>query len=530
MIPTSFMRKIQIGLPLNAFLLGTEILSKFKAADHCFTISSITHKGYPGIDEYSLGEILLAFLAEGIVFLFLHFYISNVCPGKHGTPRSIFFLFQKSYYTPNKIDCADVGSVINTHGKVYERSDGAEAIVKVRNLTKTFRSLSGRKKTAVHDVSFDIYKNQITAVLGHNGAGKTTAMCMLTGMVSKTSGIVSVDNVQDLNYFRTAIGFCPQHNIFLPYLTCREHLLFFGQLRGLTLFQANQEASLILNKINLNTKSSNVAKNLSGGMMRKLCLGNAIIGKTKLLVLDEPSSGLDPESRRDIWNVLCKLKKDHTILISTHFMEEADVLGDRIAILEEGKLIAFGTSMFLKQHYGTGYTIKMLKEPSFKKNDVVDAITKEIPKAEFKQMVEPTFCATLPYKDQDKYVKILENLETMKQEYGIEALSITNTTLEEVFLNSATTDKILQKTNDETDSSYVLIEGEARRSNYCGVSFKHFRAILYKKSIYLKRKMTYFFLMVSHFSFNLLKYDLRCLFSFIDVDSMLLCYDTVHHL
>lgn len=324
-------------------------------------------------------------------------------------------------------------------------------------------------------------------------------MCMLTGMVSKTSGIVSVDGVQDLNYFRTAIGFCPQHNIFLPYLTCREHLLFFGQLRGLTLFQANQESSLILNKINLNTKSSNVAKNLSGGMMRKLCLGNAIIGKTKLLVLDEPSSGLDPESRRDIWNVLCKLKKDHTILISTHFMEEADVLGDRIAILEEGKLIAFGTSMFLKQHYGTGYTIKMLKEPTFRKADVVDAITREIPKAEFKQMVEPTFCATLPYKDQDKYVSILENLENKKQEYGIEALSITNTTLEEVFLNSATTDKILQKTNDETDSSYVLIEGEARRSNYCGVSFKHFRAVLYKKSIYLKRKMTYFFLMVSLF-------------------------------
>lgn len=301
-------------------------------------------------------------------------------------------------------------------------------------MTKTFRSFSGRKKTAVHDVSLDIYKNQITAVLGHNGAGKTTAMCMLTGMVSRTSGIVCVDGVQDINYFRTAIGFCPQLNIFLPYLTCYEHLLFFGQLRGLSEEHASHEASLILAKINLSTKADNVAKTLSGGMMRKLCLGNAIIGQTKLLVLDEPSSGLDPESRRDIWNVLVKLKKNHTILISTHFMEEADVLGDRIAILEEGKLIAFGTSMFLKQHYGTGYTLKLLKEPGFKKQDIVDAIMKEIPKAEFKQMVEPTFCATLPYKDQDKYVPILKKLEREKHELGIEALSITNTTLEEVFL------------------------------------------------------------------------------------------------
>lgn len=434
MIPTKLVREFEIGLPLNAFLLGTEILSNFKSADHCFVLDSVIHKGYPGIPEYSLGEILLAFLAQGFIFLFLHFYISNVMPGVHGTPRSIFFLFQKSYYTPNKVDCSDVGSVVNTQGKVYERCDGGDAIVKVRNLTKTFRSFSGRKKTAVHDVSFDIYKNQITAMLGHNGAGKTTAMCMLTGMVSRTSGIVCVDNMQDINYFRTAIGFCPQHNIFLPYLTCREHLVFFGQLRGLEARQANHEASHILHKINLSGKANNVAKTLSGGMMRKLCLGNAIIGKTKLLVLDEPSSGLDPESRRDIWNVLVKLKKDHTILISTHFMEEADVLGDRIIIMEEGKLIAFGTSMFLKQYYGTGYTLKLLKEPHFKKQDIVDCITKEIPKAEFKQMVEPTFCATLPYKDQDKYVPILQKLELRKHELGIEALSITNTTLEEVFL------------------------------------------------------------------------------------------------
>lgn len=147
-------------------------------------------------------------------------------------------------------------------------------------------------------------------------------------------------------------------------------------------------------------------------MLRKLCLANAIIGDTKLLILDEISSGLDPESRRDIWNILLKLKKDHTIFISTHFMEEADVLSDKIAIMENGELIAYGTSMFLKHYYGSGYTLKMLKnsgENKFDRTSVHNTIKRHIPSAEQKNSVEPLYCMTLPYKDKHKvkFIKLL---------------------------------------------------------------------------------------------------------------------------
>lgn len=171
--------------------------------------------------------------------------------------------------------------------------------------------------------------------------------------------------------------------------------------------------------------------------MRKLCLGNAIIGNTKLLILDEPSSGLDPESRRDIWNILLKLKKDHTILITTHFMEEAEVLGDKIAIMESGELISYGTSMFLKQYYGSGYTLKLLKNierNNFDQTSVHNTIRRHIPAAARRESVEPLYCMTLPYQDQKLYCGVLKELEMNKTELGIESLSITNTTLEEVFL------------------------------------------------------------------------------------------------
>lgn len=328
---------------------------------------------------------------------------------------------------------------------------------------------------------------------------------MLTGLIQKTSGNVFVDNNDNIKFYRAMIGYCPQHNISLPYLTCREHLIFFGQLRGLLRFNAEVEADDILKKVNLQSKADEVAKRLSGGMLRKLCLGNAIIGQTKLLILDEPSSGLDPESRRDIWNILLKLKKNHTILITTHFMEEADVLGDKIAIMENGELIAYGTSMFLKHYFGTGYTLKMLKcndTEKFDRTSVHNTIKRHIPSAEPKSSVEPLYCMTLPYKDKDKYGNMLQELECNKAAFGIDALSITNTTLEEVFLNTASSkinNSPKDSDEDEADGTHytALPIYDPKNINLKQIFFRQFQAIFYKKFIYWIRNLPFFCAMVA---------------------------------
>lgn len=376
-----------------------------------------------------------------------------------------------------------------------------KAIVKIRNLTKTYKSFRSSTKTVVRNLSMDIYKNQITVLLGANGAGKTTLMCILTGLVPKSSGQVIVDNLDNIIFYRSLIGFCPQHNISLPYLTCLEHVIFFGQLRGLSLEKAQKEAEIILKKVNLWDKRDNIARTLSGGMLRKLCLANAVVGETKILILDEPTSGLDPESRRDIWNILLKLKKDNSILITTHHMEEADALGDKIAIMETGELNAYGSPMFLKQFFGSGYTLKMLKNQetnNFDRTSVHNTIKRHIPMAEQKESVDQLYCMTLPYKDQNQFGTVLQELESNKYNYGIDSLSITNTTLEEVFLNSASLGKLKNCDDDETDggANYIEIPQDNKVNRY-KIWFRQFTAIFYKKSIYWRRNWVFTLLMIS---------------------------------
>lgn len=445
-----------------------------------------------------MADVFLWLALSSVISLFLYFYISNVWPGQYGIRQSPFFVFQKSYYVPNRVDVKSEIQALNFNGNGFENFQHLQqnAVVRIRNLTKTYGN-----NTVVKNLSMDIYKNQITVLLGHNGAGKTSTMCIITGLIPKTSGNIYVDSSDNVQFYRSKIGYCPQHNISLPYLTCQEHLEFFGQLRGLSKFNAEVEATNILTKVNLQSKAGEVAKRLSGGMMRKLCLANAIIGDTKLLILDEPSSGLDPESRRDIWNILLKLKKDHTILITSHFMEEADVLGDKIAIMESGELIAYGTSMFLKHYYGNGYTLKMLKSPEdnkFDRTSVHNTIKRHIPSAEHKNSVEPLYCMTLPFKDKHKYGDMLRELEVNKKLYGIESLSITNTTLEEVFLNSAACGKI-EYSQDETDASEytAMTIDDHKNINRRLIFFRQFQAIFYKKFIYWMRNLPFFCTMVA---------------------------------
>lgn len=446
-----------------------------------------------------MSDVFMWLVLSSGVCAFLYFYISNVWPGQYGIRQSPFFICQRSYYVPNRVDVKSEVESLHYAPNGFENFHhlNQNAIVRIRNLTKTYGT-----QTVVKNLSMDIYKNQITVLLGHNGAGKTSTMCIVTGLIPKTSGQVFVGNQDNVQFYRSMIGYCPQHNISLPYLTCQEHLEFFGQLRGLSKFNAEVEANNILRKVNLHSKAGEVAKRLSGGMLRKLCLANAIIGDTKLLILDEPSSGLDPESRRDIWNILLKLKKDHTILITSHFMEEADVLGDKIAIMEAGELIAYGSSMFLKHYFGSGYTLKMLKSMSdtnkFDRTSVHNTIKRHIPSAEHKSSVEPLYCMTLPYKDKGKYGEMLRELETNKALYGIESLSITNTTLEEVFLNSASCGKIDASQDEADGNDYTAMPiDDAKSINRRLIYFRQFQAIFYKKFIYWMRNLPFFCTMVA---------------------------------
>jgi ATP-binding cassette, subfamily A (ABC1), member 3 len=403
----------------------------YSIPEHCYLgIFRDTHPNGP----YTYFQLCLALGISSVGFLLMAWLV-EILPEKYGNPVNLAALCVRN--NENK-EVPDIELSRKTDGrnKKFEADVDQPPIVRISNMCKVIKSLLHPPNTVVRDFSLNIYKNQITVLLGHKGAGKTTVLSMLTGMMPRSSGAIVVDGNSDVKSYGKLIGFSPQHIPFIPHLTCMEHLLFFGQLRGFSVVEARKRAVQILKEINLTEKAEMLAHKLSIGMLRRLSIANAIIGGSKLLVLDEPSSGLDGDSRRELWDLLQRLKKSNTILISTHDIEEADVLGDKIAIMESGEVIAYGTSLFLKREYGNGYTLKLLKADKmmFPSGRVLDLIRGIIPAVRVEESMDSLMCAVLPYECQKDYARVLRRLELQQQDLGIESISLTNTTLEEVFL------------------------------------------------------------------------------------------------
>lgn len=207
------------------------------------------------------------------------------------------------------------------------------ASIRVENLCKTFSKLGETKKTAVDHLWLNIYENQLTVLLGHNGAGKTTTMNMITGMFASSSGQIYVNGFNvftQTKQARRSIGLCPQENIIFNELNVYQHLHLFGMLKDYPTELLDAEVKKLIDLLKLSDKKNVLATKLSGGMKRKLSLGIALVGDTQTLILDEPTSGMDPDARRVIWDLLMSIRRNRTILLTTHYMEEADVGSNKL--------------------------------------------------------------------------------------------------------------------------------------------------------------------------------------------------------
>ncbi len=226
-----------------------------------------------------------------------------------------------------------------------------QPVISVTRLTKRYGSL-----TAVNGLSFDIRQGEIFGFLGPNGAGKTTTINMICGISTPTSGTVGVDgnHPRDRKGIRFMFGICPQENIFWPKLTCLEQLRFTGSLYGMYREEAAGRAKELLHFMGLEDKKHALAGNLSGGMKRRLNLCLALIHDPPVLVLDEPEAGLDPQSRVLVREYIRSLAGTKTILLTTHNMDEADRLSDRVAIIDHGDLLMLDSPTNLKKTVGEG--------------------------------------------------------------------------------------------------------------------------------------------------------------------------------
>jgi ABC-2 type transport system ATP-binding protein len=297
--------------------------------------------------------------------------------------------------------------------------------LQVQGLTRKFGQL-----TAVDNLTFDIFTNEIFGILGPNGAGKTTTINMICGILPMTSGEIRFRDVSGKDP-RALIGYCSQENIYYPKLTCLEQITFMGLIYGLQMKEIKSRALELLKLLGLEDITHTYAGKLSGGMKRRLNICMALIHDPEILILDEPEAGLDPQSRILVRNFIREFGDRKTVILTTHNMDEADRLANRIAIIDYGKLLMLDTPFNLKRTVGEGDMLELVPENG--PHDTISAFTEKA----------KTLSMNVKISDHSIFIKhhqLIEQLPVIKsllEETGLKNVEIRlrENTLEDVFIH-----------------------------------------------------------------------------------------------
>jgi len=208
----------------------------------------------------------------------------------------------------------------------------------------------------------------------------------------------------------------------------------YQKIKGYSKKEREKEIVEISSFVGLQNDLSKKSSQLSGGMKRRLSVAMALTGGAKVIILDEPTSGLDPYNRRTLWELIRKFKEGRSIILTTHFMEEADALADRIAIMNHGKVKCCGTPLFLKNTFGSGYRLTISKNADFKEDVFLRAVNSQIDKNTIETNIAAEMCISLPFEMSTKLPGLLTNIENNKKVYGIDGYGISSPTIEEVFI------------------------------------------------------------------------------------------------
>jgi ABC-type multidrug transport system ATPase subunit len=387
-------------------------------------------------------------------FLIIAWYLDNVLPGATGIARKPWFFLTPSFYgiqfgksnesnTPEnpKIVKLPKDDPIRIEYENVHNPNNAFAL-KIMNLQKSYDKWFGlvRSHQALKGLNLGIYPGTCIGYLGVNGAGKSTTMNILTGLIKPTGGDTFIFNKSvrtNMDLIRKHIGVCPQHDILWDDLTAKEHLLLFGLLKGVPLKKLNPMINTLLTKVNLLDVKNRPAGTFSGGMKRRLSVCIACIGEPELILLDEPTTGMDPFSRRQVWDLIQEMKTgNRVIILTTHSMDEAEALCDRIAIMADGELQAIGDGLSLKNQFGSGYTLTLVSYAG-RAAEIQKLAEQNLP-PESKLVSENagSFIYQIPKHRIEELPSFLEKLEAEAEREGtaLKDWGIAHTTLEQVYL------------------------------------------------------------------------------------------------
>ncbi|EFB17327.1 hypothetical protein PANDA_015210, partial [Ailuropoda melanoleuca] len=396
-LPTSLEWILSFLSPF-AFMLG---MAQLLRLDY-----DLNSNAFPNPSDYTNLIIATNFMLAFDLFFYvaLTIYFEKILPNEYGHGYPLLFFLKSSFWSQKqKVDRVVLEDEIDSDPSSNDSFEpmppefhGKEAI-RIRNVTKEYKGKPD-KIEALKDLVFDIYEGQITAILGHSGAGKSTLLNILSGLSVPTKGSVTIYNnklseITDLENIIKLTGICPQSNVQFDFLTVKENLRLFAKIKGIQSHELDKEVFL----------------------------------------LDEPTAGLDPFSRHQVWNLLKERKADRVILFSTQFMDEADILADRKVFLSEGKLRCAGSSLFLKKKWGIGYHLSLQLNEMHVQENITSLIKQHIPDAKLSAESEGKLVYTLPLERTNRFPALYEDLDRCPG-LGIENYGVSMTTLNEVFL------------------------------------------------------------------------------------------------
>ncbi|XP_006872353.1 PREDICTED: ATP-binding cassette sub-family A member 8 isoform X2 [Chrysochloris asiatica] len=310
-----------------------------------------------------------------------------------------------------------------------------------------------KKKIATRNVSFCVRKGEVLGLLGHNGAGKSTSIKVITGDTQPTAGQVLLQSISGEDT-RGFLGYCPQENALWPNLTVKEHLDVYSTVKGLRREDAEVAITRLVDAFKLQDQLKVPVKTLSEGIKRKLCFMLSVLGGPAVVLLDEPSTGMDPEGQQQMWQAIRAAisNTERGALLTTHYMAEAEAVCDRVAIMVSGRLRCIGSIQHLKSKFGKDYLLEMkVKDPS-QVEPLHAEILKLFPQAARQDRYSSLMVYKLPMENVRPLSQAFFKLETVKQSFDLEEYSLSQSTLEQVFLELSK-EQELDDFDEEIDSS-----------------------------------------------------------------------------
>ncbi|KAF1779910.1 P-loop containing nucleoside triphosphate hydrolase [Phytophthora cactorum] len=411
-------------------VFGVNSLSSAETSQVGISFSTASQR----INNFRFSTALWYFAFDTILYTLLGLYFEKVIPKEYGMPEKWHFPLRPSYWRKSR----KFVTILNENGSavqvdvnpniepvsadLLDQERSGEAL-SVQGLRKVF-PVPGGEKEAVKGLHLNMYSGQITCLLGHNGAGKTTLISMLTGVTPPTAGDATFHGLsirEDMDEIRESL----------------DHLEFYARIKGYKGEELADEVTAKIREVGLVDKRKTISSALSGGMKRKLSVAISLLGDSSLVFLDEPTSGMDPYSRRSTWEILMNNRQNRVIVLTTHFMDEADILGDRIAIMAEGELRCCGSALYLKNQFGVGYNLTIVKEENCDDSKVIDFVSRHIPSSRVLSNVGTEIAFQLPLDSSSQFPTMFRKMDENLSKLQVLSYGISVTTMEEVFIKVA---------------------------------------------------------------------------------------------